>query len=72
MIDRATSTLGRAALVAHQGGWDEVLLVAGPIVVIIAVLAVAKRRVDRWEPPGTNTGTDTGTDASSDTSPSDH
>lgn len=34
------------ALVAHQGGWDEILLVAGPIVVIIAVLAVAKRRVD--------------------------
>lgn len=62
MIDRATSTLGRVALVAHQGGWDEVLLVAGPIVVIIAVLAVAKRRVDRWEPPGA--------DADSDTSPS--
>lgn len=34
------------ALIAHQGGWDEVLLVAGPIVVIVAVLAVAKRRVD--------------------------
>ncbi|MFP5488526.1 MAG: hypothetical protein ACLGHQ_09510 [Acidimicrobiia bacterium] len=34
------------ALVAHQGGWDEILLVAGPIVVIVAVLAVAKRRVD--------------------------
>jgi hypothetical protein len=37
----------RVALVAHEGGWDEILLVAGPIVVIIAVLAVAKRRVDR-------------------------
>ena len=33
-------------LVAHQGGWDEVLLVGGPIVVIIGLLAVAKRRVD--------------------------
>lgn len=33
-------------LLAHEGGWDELLLVAGPIVVIIAVLAVAKRRVD--------------------------
>ena len=31
---------------AHQGGWDEILLVGGPIVVIIALLAVAKRRVD--------------------------
>ncbi len=36
----------RLAIVAHQGGWDELLLVAGPIVIIVAVLAVAKRRVD--------------------------
>jgi hypothetical protein len=35
------------AIVAHQGGWDEVLLVAGPIVVIVGLLALAKRRVDR-------------------------
>lgn len=48
------------ALVAHQGGWDEILLVAGPIVVIVAVLAVAKRRVDRWEPPGHDDGAGTG------------
>ena len=34
------------AVLAHQGGWDEMALVGGPIVVIIAVLAVAKRRVD--------------------------
>ena len=39
-----------AALVAHQGGWDEILLVGGPIVVIIALLTVAKRRVDRMHP----------------------
>ena len=37
---------GTLSLLAHQGGWDELLLVAGPIVVIVAVLAVAKRRVD--------------------------
>jgi hypothetical protein len=35
-----------ATLLAHQGGWDEALLVAGPIVVIVALLAVVKRRVD--------------------------
>lgn len=35
-----------AALLAHQGGWDEILLVAGPIIVIIVVLAIAKRRVE--------------------------
>ena len=32
---------------AHQGGWDELLLFAGPMVVIVALLAVGKRGVDR-------------------------
>ena len=36
-----------AAIVAHQGGWDEMLLVAGPIVLIAGLLTLAKRRVDR-------------------------
>jgi hypothetical protein len=35
-----------AGLVAHQGGWDEVLLVGIPILLIIGLLVVAKRRVD--------------------------
>ncbi len=35
-----------ATVLAHQGGWDEVALVGGPILLIIALLAVAKRRVD--------------------------
>jgi hypothetical protein len=39
-----------AALVAHQGGWDEVLLVGVPILIIIGLLAIAKRRVDRIHP----------------------
>jgi hypothetical protein len=38
---------GFTLLLAHQGGWDELLFALGPIVVIIAVLAVVKRRVDR-------------------------
>ncbi|HUS43906.1 MAG TPA: hypothetical protein VMY16_14675 [Ilumatobacteraceae bacterium] len=33
-------------LLAHQGGWDEVLLIGGPIVLIVALLWLAKRRVD--------------------------
>lgn len=33
-------------LIAHEGGWDEILLVGGPIVAIVALLAIAKRRVD--------------------------
>lgn len=35
-----------ATVLAHQGGWDEVALVGGPIVLIIGLLAIAKRRVD--------------------------
>ena len=38
-------------ILAHQGGWDEFLLVIGPIVLIIAILVVVKRRVDRMNPP---------------------
>ena len=35
------------ALLAHQGGWDEILLVAGPIGVIVGLLAIVKKRRDR-------------------------
>jgi cyanate permease len=33
-------------LIAHQGGWDEALLIAAPILIIMALLWLAKRRVD--------------------------
>jgi len=39
------------AVLAHQGGWDEILLVAGPIVVIVWLLWLAKRRLGRRPPP---------------------
>ena len=42
-------------VIAHQGGWDEILLVAGPIVVIVVLLAVVKRRVDASMPPADDT-----------------
>ena len=35
------------ALLVHQGGWDEILLVAGPIAVIVGLLAIVKKRLDR-------------------------
>ena len=35
------------AILAHQGGWDEILLVAGPIRVIVGLLAIVKKRLDR-------------------------
>jgi hypothetical protein len=34
-------------LVAHQGGWDEILFVAVPIAVFAALLALANRRAAR-------------------------
>lgn len=38
-----------AALLAHQGGWDEILLVAAPIAVVGGLLWLARRRVTRSE-----------------------
>ena len=35
---------------AHQGGWDEFLMVLVPIAALIGLLAIAKRRADRGEP----------------------
>ena len=35
------------ALLAHQGGWDEILLVAGPILVIVVLIFIVKKRLDR-------------------------
>ena len=34
-------------MLAHQGGWDEVLLVLGPILIIVGLLRLAKNRVER-------------------------
>ena len=35
-----------STMIAHQGGWDEILLVLGPIAVIIGLLTLARKRVD--------------------------
>lgn len=45
-----TALIGRTTLLAHQGGWDEILLVAGPIAVVIGLLAVVRRRVNARVP----------------------
>jgi hypothetical protein len=37
------------ALVAHQGGWDELLFVLLPIALFGVLLAVANRRASRIE-----------------------
>ena len=45
-------------MIAHPGGWDEILLVLGPIAVIVGLLMLARKRVDAAEqkpaPKGAN------------------
>ncbi len=52
------------AIIAHQGGWDEVLLIGGPIIIIAGLLILAKKRVDSALPDSNESGTplDGGTD----------
>jgi len=40
-----------AALLAHQGGWDEILLVIGPIAVIVGLLLLVRHRVSGGSTP---------------------
>lgn len=42
----ARITASTPVVFAHQGGWDEALLIGGPIIAIIGLLWLAKRRVD--------------------------
>src|SRR5262249_50592923 len=41
----------RLMVLAHQGGWDEMLMVLGPILVIVLLLRLAKKRADRAAAP---------------------
>jgi hypothetical protein len=34
-------------VLAHQGGWDEMLLVAAPVAIFVGLLALANRRAER-------------------------
>ena len=75
--------VGFTGVLAHQGGWDELLLVAAPIVVFVVLLRVANSRAahlgdgpdsvdDRGDPPRSSdsgTGTGTGTDSGTGTAP---
>ena len=44
------------AVLAHQGGWDEALLVAGPLLLFAGIIWNAKRRAVRQSQ--TQTGSD--------------
>ena len=53
---------GISPLLAHQGGWDEVLWVLAPIAVMVWLLSVATRRIsrDRVSVEQANVGAETG------------
>ena len=36
-------------VLAHQGGWDEILFVLAPLIVFAGLLYVARKRVDDME-----------------------
>ncbi len=38
-------------MLAHQGGWDEILFVLGPIAVVVGLLALARSRLARSSRP---------------------
>jgi len=44
---KAWPTPGAFPILAHQGGWDEMLLVLGPLVLVGGALWLANRRVSR-------------------------
>ena len=43
-------------MLAHEGGWDEILLVLVPILVIAGLLKLAKRRVEHSVRDGERSG----------------
>ena len=45
-------------LLAHQGGWDEILLIGGPILIIAGLLWLAKRRVEAAAEADADAGAD--------------
>jgi len=49
VIGHFTAAMDGAAVLAHQGGWDELLMVLGPIVIFAVLLRTANRRASRLE-----------------------
>lgn len=38
---------GTSLVLAHQGGWDEILWVAAPLAIVAGLLFIANRRANR-------------------------
>lgn len=45
-------------VLAHQGGWDEMLFVAVPIILFAGLLALANRRASKQQDEGDHTEPD--------------
>ena len=43
--DDPAHPVSAVAILAHQGGWDEILMVLGPIALMVVLLRLAKKRV---------------------------
>lgn len=63
-----TLPLRRSLVLAHQGGWDEILLVVGPLAVVGLLLWLANRRVSAQLD---RAAADGGVDGTTDPGPSD-
>jgi hypothetical protein len=59
-------------VLAHQGGWDEMLMVLVPIMIFAALLVVANRRASRIGEQQSLAADDGGVDRSSDTPAADN
>jgi hypothetical protein len=57
IVPAARIPAAAAHLLAHQGGWDEILLVVGPMALVAGLLWLAKRRVTRASRAGPPTQT---------------
>ncbi|HAS12874.1 MAG TPA: hypothetical protein DCS55_20560 [Acidimicrobiaceae bacterium] len=42
-------TVAAMRMLAHQGGWDEILFVLAPLLIFGGLLALARKRVDQME-----------------------
>jgi hypothetical protein len=54
------------SLLAHQGGWDEMLMVAVPVIVFALLLRMASKRADRLEPVNDDSPDSPTTDSATD------
>lgn len=46
------------SILAHQGGWDEILIIVGPLALIVWVVALVRYRMRREDEKETSTETD--------------